>query len=87
MTKRLIEVTAADIAAGMPGEAALCPVALAATRALNQPVTVCRSYMTIYYPPDFVELLLLPEVSHRTRRFDVTSEMEPFSFELEVPER
>ena len=75
-----IEVTQADIDEGSSGEPESCPIALAAQRTMNKPVSVYRKTMgtgRLRWP--------LPKAAIEfVDRYDAGAYVEPFSFEVEL---
>ena len=77
-----IEVTAEDIAAGKPDKCRECPIALAAIRAGIPEANVKKR--CIFVAPTV--RVLLPDAAQRfIDDFDEFREVEPFSFDLELP--
>lgn len=89
----VIEVTAEDIAGGIPGNVCLCPIAIAACRALGDSeywmlkVEEDRGdilQVSLYYASDSpapdVIYLLPDEAAAFVRRFDYDEQVEPLTF-------
>lgn len=91
-----VDVTDADIAAGLAGSCELCPIALAIIRALGgceldvnteAPVTVTNDCAVVYTTDNRTwRAELSPRVEFWIRAFDNVgpSEVKPFSFELRL---
>lgn len=80
----LIEVTAEDIAEGVPKDDCECPVARAIKRATGLRTSVAELGISVNcYYPDSVEVRTPDEVREFVTRFDAGSGVEPFSFLLD----
>lgn len=66
-----ITVTKADIAGGLMGDAAYCPIAKAVTRALGHPVFVYANGPNGIFPKSVINFI---------RLFDTGKPVKPFSF-------
>lgn len=93
--KITVNVTQADIDAGMPGFGCDCPVALAVHRALpHLPGAYVYSYgvaTSAHLEADpFGSVDVFADLPRAARdfitRFDGSEQVEPFSFELELPD-
>lgn len=74
-----IEVTADDIARGTRKSCSCCPIALALARCTGLVVSVESDW--VYFMPD------LPQTAVEfIKTFDAGKPVQPFSFELDVPE-
>lgn len=82
-----IQVTAEDIAHGLAGDCEECPIALAIYHALHDaPVRVGTGGVTIYHE-DTNAMVALPVAASRfISRFDHDEVVEPFEFDLDVPD-
>jgi len=85
MATRKIQVTHEDITSGRPGDCIGCPVAIAATRVFNRECLVDFDSILVSSTPwdDRMTFRLPTNVRRRIRRFDMTAQMRPFTFELE----
>lgn len=87
--KVTINVTAGDIAHGVAGDCVLCPVALAALRALPAvPLAVGPQSLWLGPPGSATETEVpLPQAARSfIGRYDGAVPVEPFSFVLDVPD-
>lgn len=86
MRRVLVEVTAADIAAGEQGRCLECPIALAISRAMGQP---CGTNGYMWFTQEGRKDGMLP-LSAKSWiigfDFDCSSAVKPFSFEIEYRE-
>jgi len=82
--KTLIEVTAEDIAKGIPKVCAACPVALAIKRVTGRGASVMQLYIGFHDGSGWIDSPR--EVLPFVRAFDNEQPVKPFSFELDVPE-
>lgn len=83
--KVMIEVTAEDVANGMRCDCSLCPVALAARRAMADAlVGVGVRSIFLGGPHERKRVELPDEVREKIVAYDREGVMEPFSFELEA---
>jgi hypothetical protein len=85
-----IKVTQEDIQQGYRGQATNCPVALAVGRILHRPIgdiiisPILDDWWVSIYPEE-TRHTLPKEVGLKIGVYDRYSEMEPFEFELDVP--
>lgn len=81
----IINVTQADIDAGLPLQCYLCPLALAITRVLGKAaaVTSSKAYLNIT-GGESIKCSLPEEAIEFRTRFDCGRPVQPFSFKLEV---
>lgn len=92
--KVTIEVTAEDIANGRQRSPGNCPVALAGKRVLpdGSYFAVCPEYVHYVSPEDRVEFVNVCRVEFPSwvgqtiKGYDDTGKMEPFSFDLDIPD-
>jgi len=75
-----IEVTAEDIANGIPMEPCKCPISLAATRSIGYPCAVAVDYIRKRYGDDHAALP--KEAADFVLRFDSGRPVAPFQFEV-----
>ena len=82
--KYTINVTQEDIKLGVPTDECKCPIALACRRAIGMPVRVDAYAITV----SGVTCCLPNEVDSFIQAFDTVGRraVEPFSFEIELPE-
>jgi hypothetical protein len=80
-----IDVTQDDIAIGFKQNCQACPVARACFRILGVDVSVNGDQVKDYEWPHVLESDLPPEVGRWIGRFDAGWEVEPFSFDIDVP--
>ena len=87
----LIEVTAADIAAGERGMCRTCPVVLAVERATGMNAIILTSWYCHIKAPDeggwknATKVRLPDNALEFIERFDAGCEVAPFAFQLDFP--
>ena len=88
MSRVLIEVTQEDIKNGVRGDPCNCPTAHAATRATHGTVPLRVGALVIKFGPigSSVASKLPIEAREFIYDFDWGKPVEPFSFEIELPE-
>ena len=80
-----VSVTRHDIERGIPGDAFCCPVMLACLRSVPMALSASPWSLEVGTPNQgFVELP--PEVTNWMEQFDGGRPVEPFEFEIEIPE-
>lgn len=84
-----IEVLQSDIDSGRPDDCGFCPVALAIKRAANvKTIHVSLATVVIYFTKSSLCRIKLPaEANEFIDKFDAEKEVEPFSFDLEIPDQ
>lgn len=81
-----VDVTQDDIAAGQQCSSFACPIALAARRVLKDPFPCVGGNVLLTEDANDGRLPLPPAARAFIRRFDHAETVEPFSFELTLPE-
>lgn len=79
-----IEVTDADIAAGLPKRCLLCPIAIALNRTLGRPKADIKVGWGQIQMPDGTSTSLPQLAIDFVRAFDYGKPVSPFTFEIEV---
>jgi hypothetical protein len=78
-----VEVTAGDIAAGVPASCSSCPIALAAARAgLDRPDYYAERFIFFGEPGERLKVEVPEAARLFAVRFDQRAPVQPFSFEL-----
>lgn len=82
-----VQVTEQDVQHGLAGDCEECPIALAIYRALHDaPVRVGTGGVTIYREGTNAMVALPGAASRFISRFDHDEVVEPFEFDLDVPD-
>ncbi len=81
--RKVINVTAKDIAKGKPNVPTCCPIALAAKRTFGRCISVGQLYMGIFDGTHYGRTKLPPEAHKFVTRFDAHLSVEPFKFTVE----
>ncbi len=82
-----IEVTQADIDAGVREDCGLCPVARAVSRSTKQDVSVYDVCLTLWDRGTRSTQIGLPaDVRQFVKMFDAGESVRPFSFTIDLPE-
>ena len=89
MAEIRVDVTAEDIAGGLPRYTCLCPVSQAISRVMNRRVSLVTRYVKqrccLFIEFGGTRIPAPDAVRRWVERFDCGGSVKPFSFTLEVP--